>query len=416
MPLYELDGKRPRVHPDAWIAPTAVVIGDVEVKARASIWFGAILRGDESRIVIGEGANVQDGTMIHCTYELPTVIAANASIGHMCCLEGCQVEEGALVGTGSTMLQRSRVGKRAMLAAGSVLAEGAEVPDGHLAAGIPAVVKKELAGSSLRWISRPGPHYVEHSRLYRETLRLIPAELRLRAPAKLNLDLKVRGVLPNGRHELESTVQAIDLCDELELVATSGVRVTGFAVPTDEANLAVKAMLACGWNGGLALRKVIPPGSGLGGASSDAAAILRHLGRPDLASSLGADVTFFLRGGRQRMAGAGERLRSLPDVDAWYAIAWPGYEIGTAAVYAKYDEVGGEGRNHLFRAACAVEPRLAEFAARLGPAWTMTGTGSGFFRECASKADAEAALADVDAWTAVARSVGAWDGQPSGAP
>jgi carbonic anhydrase/acetyltransferase-like protein (isoleucine patch superfamily) len=173
VPIYELDGKRPRIHPEAWIAPTATVIGNVEVRRGASVWFGAILRGDENEIVVGEEANVQDGTMIHCSDELPTVIGAHASIGHLCCLEGCVLDEWALVGTGSTVLQRARVGKRALLAAGSVLAEGVEVPDGHLAAGVPAVVKKELAGSSLRWITRPGPHYVAQARLFRERLRLI---------------------------------------------------------------------------------------------------------------------------------------------------------------------------------------------------------------------------------------------------
>lgn len=171
MPEFELDGRRPRVHPDAWVAPTAVLIGDVELEAGASVWFGAILRGDESLIRIGAGSNVQDGTMIHCSVDLPTLIGRNVTIGHMCCLEGCVVEDGALVGTGAVMLQRSRVGAGAMLAAGSVLAEGAEVPPGKLAAGVPATVKKDLSGSSADWLERPAPHYVENAARYRRGLR-----------------------------------------------------------------------------------------------------------------------------------------------------------------------------------------------------------------------------------------------------
>jgi carbonic anhydrase/acetyltransferase-like protein (isoleucine patch superfamily) len=171
MPEFELEGRRPRVHPSAFVAPTAVLIGDVEVGEGASIWFGAVLRGDESRIVVGDGSNVQDNCVIHCSHELPTVIGANVTVGHCACLEGCVVEDGALVGTRSVMLQRSRLGAGAMLAAGAVLGEGSEVPPGHLAAGAPAVVKKELGGSSADWVRRSAGHYQGQGRLYRGGLR-----------------------------------------------------------------------------------------------------------------------------------------------------------------------------------------------------------------------------------------------------
>src|ERR1700680_4796949 len=141
---FDLGGKRPKVHPDAYIAPTAVLIGDVEVGAGASVWFGAVLRGDEAAIKIGEGANVQDNAVIHCSHDLPTLIQPNASVGHAAQLEGCIVEEGSVVGMGATMLQRSRLGAGSMLAAGALLAEGSEVPPGHMAAGVPAIVKKPL--------------------------------------------------------------------------------------------------------------------------------------------------------------------------------------------------------------------------------------------------------------------------------
>jgi len=128
---FELSGKRPSVHPDAYIAPTAVLIGDVEVGAGASVWFGAVLRGDEAAIKVGDGANIQDNVVVHCAHDLPTLIERNASVGHSAQLEGCVVEEGALVGMGAIMLQRSRLGAGSMLAAGAVLGEGKSVPAGH---------------------------------------------------------------------------------------------------------------------------------------------------------------------------------------------------------------------------------------------------------------------------------------------
>lgn len=171
MPEFELDGIRPRVHPDAFVAPTAVLVGDVQVGPRASIWFGVVMRGDESSIVVGAGSNVQDNSVVHCAEGLPTVIGENVTVGHKAILEGCVVEDGAVVGMGAIMLQRSRLGAGAMLAAGGVLPEGAEVPPGHLAAGVPAKTRKELSGSSADWVSRTAEHYQENGRRYRAGLR-----------------------------------------------------------------------------------------------------------------------------------------------------------------------------------------------------------------------------------------------------
>jgi len=123
---------------------------------------------------------------------------------------------------------------------------------------------------------------------------------------------------------------------------------------------------------------------------------------------LGADVPFFLRGGRARATGRGEVLEPMAVEPGWFALAWPGYEVSTAAVYQAWDRVGGEGRNHLFRAACAVEPRLAEFAAKLGDGWAMTGSGSAFFKEAATEAEARGLVAGKECWTAVAAALDAW--------
>ena len=168
---FELSGKRPVVHPDAYIAPTAVLIGDVEVGAGASVWFGAVLRGDEAAIKVGDGANIQDNVVVHCARDLPTLIGRNASVGHSALLEGCVVEPGALVGMGATMLQRSRLGAGSMLAAGAVLGEGKSVPAGHLAAGVPAEVRKPLDGSSASWVGTAAKHYQDRAVRYRANLR-----------------------------------------------------------------------------------------------------------------------------------------------------------------------------------------------------------------------------------------------------
>jgi carbonic anhydrase/acetyltransferase-like protein (isoleucine patch superfamily) len=157
--IIELDGKTPNVAEDAFIAPTAVLIGDVTVHAGASVWFGAVLRGDNDAIVIGAGSNVQDNCVIHCADDLPTVGGENVTVGHMAMLEGCTIGDGALVGMGAIVLQRATVGANSLIAAGAVVGEGMQIPDGVLAAGVPAKVKKELAGSSQRWVQTAAREY-----------------------------------------------------------------------------------------------------------------------------------------------------------------------------------------------------------------------------------------------------------------
>ena len=157
--VIELDGKTPQVADDAFIAPTAVLIGDVTVESGASVWFGAVLRGDNSAIVIGAGSNVQDNCVIHCADGLPTIVGRNVTVGHMAMLEGCVIGDGSLVGMGAIVLQRATVGANALVAAGAVVGEGMEIPDGVLAAGVPATVKKQLAGSSQRWARTAAREY-----------------------------------------------------------------------------------------------------------------------------------------------------------------------------------------------------------------------------------------------------------------
>ena len=236
-----------------------------------------------------------------------------------------------------------------------------------------------------------------------------------RAPAKLNLELRVLGRRPDGTHEVETVLQAVDLCDRLTIdpAPISTLESSGFAVPAGADNLVLRAAAAVGLVARFELTKRIPPGAGMGGGSSDAAAVLRAAGgrRGDLAAlagELGADVPFFLAGGRARARGRGEILEPIPPSTGWFAVAWPGFEVGTGAVYRAWDEVGGDGRNHLFRAACTVDPRLERFARRLGEGWVMTGSGSAFFRETDSEGAARAAVSGLDCWTAVAAALPAW--------
>jgi carbonic anhydrase/acetyltransferase-like protein (isoleucine patch superfamily) len=166
--ILEFEGMVPRIDPTAWIAPTATVIGNVEIGPEASVWFGAVIRGDERENVIRIGArtSVQDNCVVHVSARGPTVVGAEVTIGHGAVLESCTIGDGALIGMNAVILQRAAVGEQALVAAGSVVAEGVEIPARHLAAGIPARVKKEIEGESLGWVTRSAAHYVALSRRY----------------------------------------------------------------------------------------------------------------------------------------------------------------------------------------------------------------------------------------------------------
>lgn len=161
-------GIHPRIHPTAFIAPNATVIGNVTIEAEASVWFGAVIRGDEPEFEIRVGArtSVQDNVVLHVSRQGATVIGPDVTIGHGAVLESCTVGRGALIGMNAVVLQKATVGDEALIAAGAVVGQGAVVPPRTLAAGSPAAVKKELQGESLRWIQTSAGHYVELSRSY----------------------------------------------------------------------------------------------------------------------------------------------------------------------------------------------------------------------------------------------------------
>jgi len=153
MPLFAFEGKTPRVHPTAFIAPTAVLVGEVIVEENASVWYNAVLRADFGPIIVRRGANVQDCAVVHVTPVHAVEIGAGATVGHTCVIHGATIAEEALVGNGSTVLDGARIGTRAMVAAGSLVTPGTDIPEGMLALGAPAKVKGPLAGTAAeRWV------------------------------------------------------------------------------------------------------------------------------------------------------------------------------------------------------------------------------------------------------------------------
>ena len=162
MIIVEFEGKRPTVHPEAFVAPTATLIGDVTIEKGASIWYGAVLRADICTIVVREGANVQDNSVLHAAPGQTLVIGRNATIGHGCVVHCAEVGEQALVGNGSTLLDHATVGPRTLVAAGSVVIPGTVLPGGMVVAGIPARPTKPIEGTSSEfWVEQNPPYYRE---------------------------------------------------------------------------------------------------------------------------------------------------------------------------------------------------------------------------------------------------------------
>lgn len=142
--IYELDGVRPQIDPTAWVAPTAVLIGNVIIGPRANIWFGAVLRGDNEAIVVGDGSNVQENAVLHTDMGYPLTIGANCTIGHKAMLHGCTIGGGSLIGMGATLLNGSKIGAGSLVGACALVTEGKEIPPGSLVMGSPGKVVREL--------------------------------------------------------------------------------------------------------------------------------------------------------------------------------------------------------------------------------------------------------------------------------
>ncbi len=172
--IFAIGDKKPVIHETAFIAPGAVIAGDVEVHENASVWYGCVLRGDENKIIVGKGSNVQDGTIIHVDNPdwggLPTVIGENVLIGHKCMLHGATIEKGGFVGMGATMLDGSVVSSGAMLAAGAFLSPKKIVPAGEMWAGMPARKFRDLREGEDKMALIGAGHYIEEARRHAEAL------------------------------------------------------------------------------------------------------------------------------------------------------------------------------------------------------------------------------------------------------
>ena len=170
MPLFSFEGKSPTVHPDAWIAPTATLIGDVTVEAEASVWYGVVIRADFGAIVIRAGANVQDNSVIHVGDGV-CEIGAGATIGHLCMVHDCTVGAQALIGNGATVLDGAVIGERALVAAGATVPPGTAVPAETMGMGSPARKFFPLSNTARAWVDGNPEIYRELARRHRESVR-----------------------------------------------------------------------------------------------------------------------------------------------------------------------------------------------------------------------------------------------------
>jgi carbonic anhydrase/acetyltransferase-like protein (isoleucine patch superfamily) len=169
MPIYALGDRTPTIHPDAFVHPDAVVIGDVNIGAGSSIWPGAVLRGDYGTILVGERTSIQDGVVVHAVAEFPTVVGDDCVVGHLAHLEGCVIHDGALVGSGSVVLHLAHVHSGATVAAGAVVRNRTVVPERALAVGVPATIRENA--SDVAAIAEGAGSYVANAEWYKRDLR-----------------------------------------------------------------------------------------------------------------------------------------------------------------------------------------------------------------------------------------------------
>ena len=169
MPIYALGDRTPTIHPDAFVHPDAVVIGDVRIGADSSVWPGAILRGDYGTILIGERTSIQDGAVVHAVADFPTVVGDDCVVGHLAHLEGCVVHDRALIGSGSVVLHEANVRSGATVAAGAVVRNRTDVPENALAVGVPATIRPDA--SNVDEIASGAALYVSNARRYKRDLR-----------------------------------------------------------------------------------------------------------------------------------------------------------------------------------------------------------------------------------------------------
>jgi carbonic anhydrase/acetyltransferase-like protein (isoleucine patch superfamily) len=175
MAVYALDGVSPELPGEGqcWIAPDAAVIGKVRLLANASVWFGAVVRGDSEWITIGENSNVQDGAVLHTDPGIELTIGANCTVGHKAILHGCAIGDNTLVGMGAVILNRARIGRNCLIGANALVTEGKEIPDNSLVMGQPGKVVKELTPEAMAGLPKSAAHYVANWQRFAKGLRVV---------------------------------------------------------------------------------------------------------------------------------------------------------------------------------------------------------------------------------------------------
>ncbi|MBD8050705.1 gamma carbonic anhydrase family protein [Limnohabitans radicicola] len=173
MAIYQLDSHTPDVAETAWVADNAQVMGAVKIEANASVWFGVTVRGDTETITIGEGSNIQDGSVMHADHGKPIVVGKYVTVGHMVMLHGCSIGDESLIGIGAVVLNGAKIGKNCLVGAGSLVTEGKEFPDGSMIMGSPAKVVRELSPEQIEGLRQSAKHYVENAHRFKAGLKKI---------------------------------------------------------------------------------------------------------------------------------------------------------------------------------------------------------------------------------------------------
>ena len=170
MPVYAIGAKRPQLAESVWIAPNATVIGDVRLAENVSIWWNAVLRGDNDPITVGANSNIQDGSVLHTDIGVPMSIGANVTVGHMVMLHGCTIGDGCLIGIGAIVLNNATIGRECLIGANALIPEGKMIPDRSLVVGSPGRVVRQLTDADIAGIRAGNHHYLEHIQHYRDGL------------------------------------------------------------------------------------------------------------------------------------------------------------------------------------------------------------------------------------------------------
>lgn len=173
MAIYELDGVAPRVAATAWVADEAQVMGDVDLGEHTSVWFGVTVRGDTDTIQIGEGSNIQDGSVLHADEGMPLVVGRHVTVGHKVMLHGCTIGDESLIGIGAIVLNGAKIGKNCLVGAGALVTEGKEFPDGSMILGSPAKAVRQLTAEQIEGLRRSARHYIDNAARFRQGLKKI---------------------------------------------------------------------------------------------------------------------------------------------------------------------------------------------------------------------------------------------------